>query len=183
MSGIVSKIKISIAEAQLSKKLRKLNRSKKFVHLSEAKTIGIIYNLTDEGMFRKVKELANELSVRQRQVLTVGFVNRKTIPNYCVAADSGYFLNQRDLNWYGAPKNDYVSQFINKELDILIDLSMEETYVLKFICGLSRSRFKVGKYSDASKTYLDFMIDPDKSCSMDEFIEQILHYLTVIKNS
>ncbi len=182
MSGIIENIKRSVANYVLNKKLGKLKRDKKLVNLHNAGTIGILYNVSSQTTFQIVKTLVKELTSRQRQVMALGFVNRKSIPNYCIAANSGYHFNLRDLNWYGAPKNDYIHEFINKEFDILIDLSLDDVFVFKYISGLSRSKFKVGRHNDNYLDCFDLMIKMEPNVSLDALIEQVIHYLAIIKS-
>ncbi len=181
MAGIIDKIKEHSGEFFLRQKLNTVSRSKKLINLNEAKTIAIVYNVTSQTAFRTVKTMVKDLTTKQRQVMALGFINRKSIPNYCVAANSGYYFNLRDLNWYGGPKNDYLKEFIRKEFDILIDLTMEDVFILKYITRLSRSKLKVGKYSKLHEKYFDLMIKVDKSASMEDLIEHILHYLLILK--
>lgn len=181
--GIISEIKQSAGKYIFYRKLNNLKRNKKLVNLNEAKAVGIVYNVTNQEIFRKVKLLIKDLTTTKRQVMAVGFVNKKSIPNYCVAAYSGYYFDQKDLNWFGGPKNDYIKEFINKEWDILIDLTMEDVFAIQFISGLSKSRFKVGRYSESHKKYYDLMIKVNNSLSIDAFIEQILHYLLILKSN
>jgi hypothetical protein len=181
MGGFIENIKRSTANYVLKKKLAKLKRDKRLVNLHNARTIGIIYHVTSQTTFQIVKTLVKELTSRQRQVLAIGFVNRKSIPNYCIAANSGYHFNLRDLNWYGGPKNDYVHEFINKEFDILIDLSLDDLFIFKYISGLSRSHFKVGRHNDAHLDCFDLMIKAEPNISLETLIEQITHYLVIIK--
>jgi hypothetical protein len=181
MSSLIENIKRSVANYVLKKKLSHLTRDKKLVNLHSARTIGIIYNVNSQTTFQIVKTLVKELTSRQRQVVALGFVNRKSIPNYCIAANSGYHFNLKDLNWFGAPNNDYIREFINKEFDILIDLSLDDLFVFKYISGLSRSKFKVGLHSDAHLDCFDLMIKMDQTASLESFIEQIIHYLVIFK--
>ncbi len=182
MAGIIEKIKRKVANYVLNKKLSRLSRDKKLVNLHNARTIGILYNVNSQTTFQIVKTLVKELTSRQRQVMAIGFVNRKSIPNYCIAANSGYHFNLRDLNWYGAPKNDYIHEFINKEFDILIDLSLDDLFVFKYISGLSRSKFKVGRHNDNYLECFDLMIKMEPSATLEAFIEQVIHYLVVFKS-
>ncbi len=183
MGGFIDKIKWSFANYVLKKKLRQLSREKKLVNLHQATSIGILYNVTSQTTFQVVKNLVKELTTRQRQVMAVGFVNRKSIPNYCIAANSGYHFNLKDLNWYGAPNNDYVNEFINKEFDILIDLSLDDMFVFKYISGLSKSKFNVGRHNESYLNCFDLMIKMDKSATLEAFIEQVIHYLIVFKSA
>jgi hypothetical protein len=181
--GFISNIKRSAGKFILDKKLMHLRRERKLVNLHSAKTIGIVYHVSNQIVFDKVKGLVKELTSRQRQVMALGFVNRKTIPNYCVAANSGYYFSLSDLNWYGAPRNAYITEFINTEFDILIDLSLEKHFVLEYVTSLSRSKFKVGRQNEQGPDCFDMMIKMDAGASVEALIEQLIHYLVIIKPS
>ena len=74
-----------------------------------------------------------------------------------------------------------VQGFIEKEFDLLIDVTLEEHRPLKVVGGLSRARCKVGRFSEENTRYYDLMIKVDKKQNLAEFISQIQHYLTIIK--
>lgn len=180
MANILSHIKSYTGEFVLDQRIKKLKRNKRVINLNEAKAVGIVYNVSDQRVFNTIKGLVKELTTQKRQVMAIGYVDRNSIPNYCIAANSGYYFNQRDLNWYGGPKNDYIKEFINKEFDILIDLNLYDEYALRYISGLSRSKFKVGSYSKTHEKYFDMMIDFKSVSKIEEFIEQVLYYLLVL---
>jgi len=177
----ITNIKQSVGEYVFNRRLEKMQRNRKLINLNEARTVVIVYDVINQDLFRKIKTLVRELSTRDRQVMALGFVNRNSIPNYCVAANSGYYFDLRDLNWFGAPKNDYIKEFIKKEFDILIDLTMDDIFVTRYISGLSRSKFKVGRYNPGKEPFYDLMIDLKKNSNIDEFIEHAIHYLLVLK--
>ncbi|MBN2174605.1 MAG: hypothetical protein JW731_10760 [Bacteroidales bacterium] len=181
MTSKLSNIKSSIGRYVFERKLNHLTRNKRLINLNDAKSVVIVYNVINQDLFTQIKLLVKELTTRNRQVMALGFVNRNSIPNYCVAANSGYYFDLKDLNWFGAPKNDYIKEFIKKEFDILIDLTLEDNFVTQFIAGLSRSKFKVGRYSPNHEQYYDLMIDIKKNSTIEEFIENVIHYLLVLK--
>lgn len=182
MAGIITSAKTFAGETMLSYKISKTSRSKALVNLMEAKSIGLVYKVTDETLFNGVKKLIREYSNEKRQIMALGYVDDDSIPDYCVAAYSGYYFNNKALNWYKAPKSDYIITFINKEYDILIDLSTSNDYVLKYIVALSRARLKVGRQRRGFEKYYDLMIRMKKKDSMQEFVNQATHYLTVLKS-
>lgn len=182
MGNVVLHIKERVGRFLFSIRLKQVRRKKQLVNLNQAKNICITYNVTGQEAFRTVKTLVKELTTKQRQVMALGFINRKSIPNYCVAANSGYYFNLRDLNWYGGPKNDYIKELINKEFDILIDLTLEDVFVLEYVSGLSRSKLKVGRYSKTHEHYLDLMISLKRTATLEDFIDHVLHYLLILKS-
>ncbi|MBM3436466.1 MAG: hypothetical protein FJY07_09660 [Bacteroidetes bacterium] len=181
MGGFIAGFRRGAGKYILNKKLAHFKREKKLINLHSATTIGIVYTVPGQEVFNTVKKLVKDLTSRQRQVMALGFVNRKSIPNYCIAAGSGYHFSLSDLNWYGAPRNAYIAEFINTEFDVLIDLNLESTYVLNYITSLSKAKFKVGRHDEGLQPSLDMMIKMDAGASTEAFIEQIIHYLVIIK--
>lgn len=182
MASIISSSRTFIGETILSYRISKSSRDRVLVNLMEAKTIGLVYKVTDEQLFNRVKKLIKELTNEKRQVMALGYVDDQVIPDFCVAAYSGYYFNNKALNWYNAPKSDYILTFINKEYDILIDLSTSNDYVLKYILALSRARFKVGRQRRGFEKYFDLMLRMKKKDTMTQFADQAIHYLTVLKS-
>jgi len=178
----LSGIKQTVGNFVLDRNISRLERDKKLINISDARNVGIVYLVSNQGMFNKVKLLIRKLNSPYRQVMALGFVNRDSIPDYCVAANSGYYFNKKDLNWFGAPDNDYIKEFINKEFDIIIDLTLEDVYVLQYIVALSKSKLKVGRFSKNMVKYYDLMIKNDKNILSDEYINQIMHYLDILKS-
>ena len=178
----LSGIKQTIGNFVLDRNISRLERDKKLTNLSDSRTIGIVYLVSNQTVFNKVKLLIRKLNSPYRQVMALGYVDRDSIPDYCVAANSGYYFDRKDLNWYGAPGNDYIKEFINKEFDIIIDLTLEDVYVLQYIVALSKSKLKVGRFSKSMQKYYDLMIKNDQKALSDEYIDQILHYLNILKS-
>jgi hypothetical protein len=182
MAGIVAQTKQFVGESILGYRYARLQREKKVVNLMEAESIGLVYKVTNEGLFTAVKKLIKDLTTEKRQVMALGFVDDLSIPDYCVAAYSGYYFNRKDLNWYKAPKSDYITAFINKEYDILIDLSTSNDYILKYIIAMSRARFKVGRQRKGMEPFYDLMMRMKRSAHYEEYIGHALHYLTLLKS-
>lgn len=175
-------LKKEIGNFMFHRAMKKVARKKQMVNLQDARSIGIIYLVTDEKAFRLIKSIQKNLSDRKREVMVVGYIDSPDIPTYCIVPDSGYFFNQHDINWLSIPKNDYLNKFVQKKFDILIDLSDDNMFTLKYISGLSVAKLKVGKYSKEHEKIMDLMINAKKDKSIEFFIDQSLFYLRTINN-
>jgi hypothetical protein len=71
------------------------------------------------------------------------------------------FFTRKQLNWFFKPQSENVDAFIKKPFDLLIDLSLDNPFPLKYIITFSEAKFKAGRYSD-NCNYLDLMIDITK---------------------
>jgi len=182
MADFFSGLKKRTGNFVLQRRQKKVMRNKRLVNLDEAQTICIVYKVNTQKDFNLIKDLTKALTSGKKNVLALGFVNRDEIPNYCIAANAGYYFTRKDLNWYGIPRTDYLKGLINKEFDILIDFSLDDTFINRYITSLSVSCFKVGLHTEYNQAHLDMMIRMDDSSELDEFILQTLNYLRMFKS-
>ncbi len=152
----------------------------KMINLEEARRIGILYTLDDVPAYEVVSEFVTRLQHDQKEVKALGFVRNKNLISRFLPKLSYDFFSRRDVNWFYRPIHSKVRDFIEKEFDILIDLSMQESFPLKYISGLSKAFCRVGKFSEENTEYYDLLFDINSSLSLNDYIKQITHYLTVI---
>jgi len=164
------------------KEVEKTNRIRKLTNLRDARKIGILYNLDDVPDYEVVEEFVTQLQHDRKEVKALGYVENKNLINRFLPKLSYDFFSVKDINWFYKPVKDKVTDFIQKDFDLLIDLDMKDNLPLKFISGLSMSRCRIGRFSEGSTSCYDLMIDVDASTSVNEFIRQITHYLTIINN-
>ena len=152
------------------------------VNLNDARTLGLVFQVKDEKEYRKVKDFIEHISYGHRKVLTLGFVDGKGIPSWCVEANSGYFFDRQSLNWWKGPKNDYLVKFLEKDFDLLIDLTRNDDFTTRYLVGMSKAKFKAGLRRPLSESYLDLMIELKKEAPMEELTKQLIHYLSLLKS-
>jgi len=70
---------------------------------------------------------------------------------------------------------------VSVEFDMVISLTIEDCLPLDYLVAKSNAKFKVGKLTQKTYKY-DFMIDIAKNNSIKYLIENIVHYLSMIKN-
>jgi len=155
-------------------------RNLKMVNLSHAKSIGIVYPLFDVPDYNQVMEFVTQLQHDHIEVKALGFVQHKKLINRFLPKLSYDFFSSNNINWFSKPVNDRVQDFISREFDLLIDLTMHEHLPVKYVVGLSKARCKVGRFSHENARYYDLMIKIQPMTALREFILQIKHYLTII---
>ena len=164
----------------LRDKLDKIHRNRKITNLKEARKIGILYALDDVPDYEVVAEFVAELQRDHKEVKALGFVKNKNLVSRFLPKLSFDFFSARDLNWFYKPVHSKVKDFIEKEFDILMDLSLKDTLPLKFISAWSLAHCRVGRYSESNHECYDIMLDIGKDMSLNDYILQIVHYLSVI---
>ncbi len=154
-------IKTFMGERVLANYLKGQNRKPVVCNVEDARHVGIIYNATESVSFEIIRGLVKDLAHDSRKVTVLGYVDsKKLIDNYLYRKGFEFF-SKNELNWYFKPVSPVVEQFIKEPFDLLIDLSLEDHYPIRYIAALSPAKFKTGKYSP-DEDILDFMIDIEK---------------------
>lgn len=157
-----------------------MKRKRSASNFEVAHSIGIIFNATNQASFEKASAFAQTIIAKNIQVLNIGFVDNKEQLSFFTDKKGTKFFSRKNLNWWGKPKNPSVDYFIEKPFDILIDLSLIESYPIQYIVGLSQAKMKVGKFLDKN-SYYDLMIDIKKEPTLDNLIKQVGVYLSMFK--
>ena len=177
-----NKIRTLIGNYFLKAELSKTHHERKMTNLRNAKRIGILYTLDDVPEYETVSEFVTSLQHDHKEVKALGFVKNKILVSRFLPKLSYDFFSKKDLNWFFKPIHAKVRDFIEKDFDLLIDLSLKDSLPLKFIAGLSVAYCRIGRYSEENAACYDLMMDLNKPLSLEEYISQIIHYLTVINH-
>ncbi len=178
---ILKKIKHSIARYYLKNKLKKNTRERRLISLKDAKDIGILYLFTNEQDYMAISKLVKLLQDQNKRVKALGFVKQKHLTKRFLPKLSYDFFSQKDINWYGKPSNIFIKDFIEKDFDIIIDMSLQDNYPLQYISAVSKARLKVGRFGENNSDIYDVMIQNKKNTRLDKYINEVYHYLSILK--
>lgn len=210
---LLDNIKAGIGRQVLEGSIKNSHRDPRFINISEASNIGIIYDATDPGSFSIIRDFAQKLSGSGINLTVLGYVDSKELSeDYLLRKGYDFFCRQQ-LNWYFRPVSPVTDKFLNEKFDILFNLSLEQRYPVQFITALSPAKFKAGRYS-ADDSLLDLMIDissanlipatsneqpviggersdihknragkTDSEIQLSYLIDQLIHYLSIIKHN
>jgi hypothetical protein len=177
------KIRKKIGQYYFKKENSRTERQCQMTNLNDAKRIGILYTVDEVLDYEWVASFVSQLQGEQKEVKALGFVKNKNLVQRFLPKISYDFFSKRDLTWFYKPIHQQVKDFIDKEFDLLIDLSMHDSFPLKYISGVSNALCRVGKFSEENTDYFDFMIDVKPSMTSDDYLGNIRHYLTVINKN
>lgn len=155
-------------------------RKVKAWNLNQAGKIGVIYDATSREDHEKVKKFIHFLREEQKDVLSLGYINSKNPDHFLSSKLSYRYFTKKDLNWLFQPKEGEAADFLEKEFDILIDLSIEDCFPIRYLCNKSEANFKVGAQKGYRSEKCDMLIDISSNPSVDFLIIQIKHYLKLI---
>ena len=111
--------------------------------------------------FEIIRSLVKELTRDSRKVTVLGYVDSKKLIDHYLYRKGFDFFSKNELNWYFKPASSVVDSFTSEPFDLLINLSLEDYYPIRYITALSPALLKAGRYSP-DEQYLDFMIDIEK---------------------
>lgn len=177
------RIRSHIGHYYFRKELDRHRQHREMKNLADAKQIGIIYTLNDVPDYERVSAFVSQLQHDNKEVKALGFVRNKNLISRFLPKLSYDFFSRKDVNWFCRPIHKRVRDFIDKEFDLLIDLSTSDAFPLKYIAGLSNALCRVGKFSEENADYYDLMIDAGPAMTSDDFLGQVRHYLTIIQTN
>jgi hypothetical protein len=178
---ILRQIRLFFWERRFSHEQAGVVRMKQMTGIDEATSIGILFDASQQADYDRVCEFIKNLQDRNKTVRAIGFVNAKAIPHYCIPKLSFDFFTLRDINWYYKPTKQFVSDFLNHGFNLCINLDLHDNLSLQYISGLSRAGLKVGVQGEKNTRYYDLLIQMDDRDDLEDFITQIVHYLSVMK--
>ena len=178
---LLENVKRKIGNWVFQRELTNNKRIKEVCNLNDARSIGILYDATNEEDIIEIQPFVSYFFNLKKDVKALGYVNKKNL-SYCHSPKLQYdFFYKKDLNWYYKPQNYIIKNFVNKEYDILINLCDSKTIPLKYLVASSIARFKIGRYEEDFQIY-DLMISLKNSSDNKELMNQIKHYIKLINN-
>lgn len=165
----------------LRRRLSHQKRVREICNLDLAQSVGIIFSASDQQSYDRASKFVNFLiTSKEIQVSALGYVDNKQMLHFFSDKRNFKFFSRKNCNWYGKPKNPSVDTFIDNEYDILIDLSLDSSFPIEYIVSLSKAKLKVGRFVEGSEHIYDFMLDVSKDNTLDNLINQIELYLSIV---
>ena len=181
--SFIDNIRQSIGSYFFRRDVSNVKRNRFVMNLADAKTIGIIYDASEEDKYSVVSDFVRYFQDNQKIVKALGFVNYNRLPHYCFPKLSYDYFTRRDLNWYFKPNSARVKDFMNEEFDIVIDLCMHDCFPLNYVSALSKAKFKVGRYGEKHSEIYDFMLNMSAGITMQDYMKEAIHYLGIINKN
>ncbi|MCP4438997.1 MAG: hypothetical protein GY810_08655 [Aureispira sp.] len=164
---------------KLTKRLAQRPQEVLPVSFQQAKTVGILFDLTELGNNREIiLRYKSQLQSDRKTVKLLAYIDEAEVPDglgfdcFC----------KKDLSWTSVPNNPLVEEFIQTPFDLLLSLHTHECSPLEYISAVSHSTFRIGHFQKEKTYCYDFMVY-SKSRSVRVLLKQIEHYLEVINQN
>lgn len=181
MKKIIRQLGYFFAGRKLKKELLNRRIQRETVQFDQSKTIGVLFTAHTEEDIQTALKYVNSLTEVGKEVEYIGYIAIKDFKkkNKGKEIDKRYIF-ESDFDFFHRPKLNVIEKFYKNNFDLLISLNYTNQFSINYISSLSRARMRIGKFNINTVNAYDFMID-DKGETMISYIEQLNHYLKILK--
>ena len=177
--SFIDNIKNSYASRKIKSEAKNISRQKIPVNIDAAKTVGIAFRFSTVEDFELLKKYVIYLRELKKKVKAIGYYTTKEEPPVQYSKVDYDFFSKKSHNWYGKPTDHIVTNFIEEEFDIFIDLNVNEEPVLTYVAAMSRAKFKLGRFEENDYIH-DLLFEAPKEKGLKFFLRQVDTYLAMI---
>lgn len=133
-------------------------------------SICILFDGTVESDVNSVKKFKKLLGGGGRSIQSFAFINTKDpLDNIDFSA-----YNIKNINWYGLPSGEKISEFIQCKGDILIVLCKSMLPHFEYIIAHSECKFVIGPSIRQAEKYFDIIVELSDKDQTEQLINNVL---------
>lgn len=153
---------------------KKPDKMREVCALERAATVGMLCEITDEDSYKAIFRIFTQLQNSGKVVHLIGYIDEKYVPFYCLQQLSADYFCQKQLTWCGEPNVVQVSDFIQRDFDILLDFNYCYHAPVEAILATAHSKFIIGSCTDYQQLY-DLFIQTE-SGNYSQFLASTFNY-------
>lgn len=182
--GLIEKLRLKAGRMLLQNRVDSVRRLQQGFDLEKVRKIGILWDASVENDFQHLAALNRQLSEAGKSVEVLAWIPGKSVPDRLTGLSYMRFLKHDDLNWAHIPVSDDARHFMTTTYDLFISINPSSLFQLLYITSMSASPLKVGPDStdEPEKTPYDLLIKAGKPFSISQFLQQVMHYLSMISS-
>ena len=167
----------------LRNRAAKSTRKRVYNNFSQIKNIGIVWDASKNAEFQSLAKFHQQMHERGIDVHIIGYYDGKILPNQYTAIRYLSCIRRSELNLFYIPISSETNTFIDKKIDVLIDINFEKVFTLRYITILSKALFKVGlSEPDTYSSPFDMVMEIKKPVSIDNYLKQVIQYLEMMNS-
>jgi hypothetical protein len=176
--------RLARGKAVLKKKLSRQKRKRFTNNISQAKSLGIVWDASNPDEFNILSQFQKKMAERNIDVKIIGYYPGKELPAKLTAIMYLTCLRKDAINLIYRPVSKEAEAFMNTRFDILIDINFKKVYPLLYITSLSMAGFKVGVYeSENSESVFDLMMEYKSNIDVNSYLTEVINYLELINTN
>jgi hypothetical protein len=176
-------IRLKIGKAIFIKKMARTKRKVYYSNISQVINIGIVWDASKPDDFACLSRFYQKMHERNIDVKILGYFPGKNLPDQYTAIRYLTCIRKKEINFFYHPVSSETKTFISNRFDILIDINFKKLFPLQYITSLSNAGFKVGLFeSETMDTPFDLMMEIKKPVDVENYLNQVIHYLDMINS-
>lgn len=179
---LLRNIRLRIGNAILRKRVSRTSRKMEYRNFMEVRSIGVVWNASIHEEFQALARFHQKMQERSIDVKILGFYNGKHLPDQYTAIRYLTCIRKSETNIFYIPESTEIHEFTDRKFDVLIDINYEKIFQLQYITRMSKASLKVGLYDSEQNNPFDMMMEIKKPVKADEYLNQVIQYLEMIKN-
>ncbi len=138
------------------------------------KTVGIVVNSLETNSLEGFETLADSLQILEKDLKII--YHTEAVKNRTDLGQNSF--TSKDFSWNGTLSNPSLSEFLDREYDVLIGYSSQKNMFMDFVVARAKATLKVGL--DGGNTNLYDLIFKIKSSEYPLFEKELVKYLQII---
>jgi len=179
--SIIKKIKYRIRLALLRRSLKTPRQNRQVMGYDQAATMALLYDLPTGASGDFIARFIGQLKSDGKQVDNAGLYCAASFPADIQVPTHLNVFCKKDFRWDLRPAALYLKELIEREYDLLLDLSSRDSWPMKLIAAASRAKYKVGAHHPDFYQIYDLIIKVDAECKDEDLAAHAVHYLKIIK--
>lgn len=148
-------MKLNFLKTRTANQLQKNKSVRKSTDYKKAETIGILFSVEDKKKHDEVKEFIQKLQQDGKKVQVLEFLpEKKENPEFMFD-----FFTIKDISFWGQIESAKTLKFSDTAFDYLFCLDIKLNPMISYVLARSKSKCRVGKYSENAENLFEFMID------------------------
>jgi hypothetical protein len=148
-------MKLNFLKTRTANQLKKNKSVRKSTDYKKAETIGILFSVEDKKKHDEVKEFIQKLQQDGKKVQVLEFLpEKKENPEFMFD-----FFTIKDISFWGQIESAKTLKFSDTAFDYLFCLDIKLNPMISYVLARSKSKCRVGKYSENTENLFELMID------------------------
>ncbi len=159
----------------------KNERNVTFLSFSMAKKVSFCFSYNEDGIEQTISNFIAFLKSNGISYSGIGTVIHKTKKQIIHIDEHITVISKNDCNYYGVPPSYKTAKLFVNEFDIFVDFNTETSFIQTYLALKTNAIFKIGRISNDGSPYDLVLEQKEEDNSSSAFLNQMFHYLNLIK--
>lgn len=156
----------------LRKMLASQKRRRKTHTLESARTVGILFDATEEKDRKEVLHFAQTLEKQRKKVKLLGFIDQQKPLGQTQFPQ----FTQKEIRWNGSLHSEAVDAFVAEPFDVMLCLNARQVLPVEWVAAAAQAAMKIGTLTETPNDF-DMVLETPAQKGVQYFVDQLELYL------